>query len=117
MKPEQTQQKTVIPPEVLEWTPEPFPEKNKRPTMVSRYDAIFKKAQPNCRLKCPLDCANNLRDSFKRWLRKNGHSHFSVRAISNCGDGFGGVWLIPSETARITRHWLETESDTEAAED
>ena len=60
----------------------------------SKYDAIFSQLKIGQRLVCHSDAAARLASQLKQWLVKRGHKNPVVRAVSQYGDGKGGVWWL-----------------------
>ena len=62
----------------------------------NKYSKTLKDMSVNKRLKVPIGDAEVVRNGMSRVLKATRPGHI-LRAIDDCGDGMGGVWLLKDE--------------------
>lgn len=78
-------------PSILELTPEPHSKFSFRAKSGSKYDVFFDSVGENMRIKLPIGFTDRIAPALKKYHEKRGRQVI-VSAVSDCGDGFGGVW-------------------------
>ena len=82
-------QKNQIDESLLEITNDPMPTQK---MMQSKYADTFARLSIGQRIKCAPGRTDSVRMALIKYYKKQGVEGISVRAVSNYGDGYGGVW-------------------------